>query len=145
MTAIEIPSERAALLDAGWLAVKGVHRIIHHMRFPGDTGGGTSTEEEPPADLVAFVEKACETCGGDGRTAIHHGRECPDCHGTGSELLTVTWACARCGGRNTLDRFHCKDLDCTNGTRSTLVRLTGQPVPVREGDGTWRFPCEVVR
>jgi hypothetical protein len=130
---LHVTPERFALLDRGWLVV----------RPEGFKLAGGFTYEFPPDSLSALVGKACATCSGTGswgvRTPPVPGERvaCEHCHGTGSELLTVTTECchnvATC---RDFSREHCTwRTDGTgNGTRSTLVRLTGEAVPIVGND-----------
>ena len=111
---LHLDADRFAIVERGWLIVEGKQPFLEDY-YNGD-------DAAPPAALSALVGKASEACSPHrpNSTVIDN---CPDCHGTGYELLTVTTT-ESCGDRRC---EHC-------GTRSRLVRLTGPAVPVDGSD-----------
>lgn len=176
------PADFNLLVEHNVLVVDGDHCSVHKQpKEMVDTCTGWSNHVAcqfgPDPDLLALVGKACLLCKGVGRRCpsrpphppsqiVRHCRAsypCPTCHGTGSELLTVTTECElhctrapltgrdlgqqhtammeagvdqafrlRYIERETRSWLRCPD--CTDGIRSLLVRLTGQPVPVWDTD-----------
>jgi hypothetical protein len=132
---LHLTPERFALLDQGWLVVDGDAWYTHD-------------------DLSSLVGKKCERCHGQRRIRVPYSPitvevfnvsliDCPDCLGTGSELLTVETECETYGethiggnyvpGKRATGTGRCPhDPLCDHGTRSKLVHLTRQPVPIVE-------------
>jgi hypothetical protein len=144
---LDVPVADFERLAHGWLIVG---RCGHHDRLLGPPTVSVPHlshiglacldcfPELKPDDLVALVGKACETCDGKKKIKLQHPIHvtgtwtikmygpCLDCLGSGSALLTVMTECGWCNW----PMMMYPGCDCTDGTRSVRVRLTGQPLPI---------------